>query len=97
MRALLLLSLFSLAGCAEQARIEAFSATGPAAFLYSARTNTVMTANDDGVAEQLRRHWMADAVMAHALCLQGYVVETRRFVPDPASNDGDILYNGRCL
>jgi len=97
MRALVLLCLFSLAGCAEQARVESFSATGPASFLYAARTNTVMTANDDGSAEQLRRYWIADAVQAHALCLQGYAIDTRRFVPDPSGNGGNILYAGRCL
>ena len=97
MRALLPMCLLLLAGCAEQARVEAFSATGPESFLYSARTNTVMTPNDDGAAEQLRRSWIADAVQAHGLCLRGYVVETRRLVPDPSSNDGAILYEGRCL
>ena len=68
MRALALLCLVSLAGCVGSARHEGFTPTGPALFLYSAQTNTVMTANDDGVAERLRRDWIADAVQAHAMC-----------------------------
>ena len=100
MRAIFLLCLLSLAGCVESARIEGFSATGPVSFLYSAETNTVITANDDGVAERLRRDWIADAVQAHGMCPLGYVVDTRRFVPaavGPFANGGNILYAGRCL
>lgn len=97
MRALLLLHcLVLLAGCAEQARVEGFTATGPRAFLYEAKTNTVMTPNDDGDAERIRRYWIADAVMVNALCMQGYVIETRRFVADPVGNGGAIRYSGRC-
>ena len=100
MRPLALLCLFSLVGCVGSARVEGFGATGPTSFLYSAHTNTVMTANDDGTAERLRRGWIADAVKAHAMCADGYVVDTRRFVPDaegPFGNGGEILYAGRCL
>ena len=100
MRALVLFCLFSLAGCVGSARVEGFAAAGPDAFLYSAHTNTVMTANDDGVAERLRRDWIADAVRYHAMCPVGYVIDTRRFVPDtpgPLGSGGDILYSGRCL
>ena len=92
-----LLGLVALAGCAEQPRIEGFTATGPHSFLYEARTNTVMTPNDDGVAERLRRYWIADAVMVNALCMQGYVIDTRSYVPDPLSKSGMIRYSGRCL
>jgi len=92
-----LLGFIALAGCAEQPRIEGFTATGPHSFLYEARTNTVMTPNDDGVAERLRRYWIADAVMVNALCMQGYVIDTRSYVPDPLSNSGMIRYSGRCL
>jgi len=69
-------------------------------FLYSAHTNTVMTPNDDGVAERLRRDWIADAVRYHAMCPNGYVIDTRRFMPDspdPLGSGGDVLYTGRCL
>lgn len=100
MRALSLLCLLSLVGCVGSARVEGFAASGPAAFLYSAHTNTVMTPNDDGSAERLRRDWIADALKAHAMCGQGYVIDTRRYVPDnpgPFSNGGEILYAGRCL
>jgi hypothetical protein len=101
MRALLLLCpvalLVSLAGCAEQARVEGFTVTGPRAFLYEAQTNTVMTANDDGTAERLRRYWIADAVMVNALCMEGYTIETRSFVPNRHGNGGAIRYSGRCL
>ena len=100
MRVLLLLCLVSLVGCVGSARIEGFAASGPSSFLYSARTNTVMTANDDGTAERLRRDWIADALQAHAMCPDGYVVDTRRYVPDadgPFGNGGEILYAGRCL
>ncbi|HVC56032.1 MAG TPA: hypothetical protein VND95_08755 [Stellaceae bacterium] len=100
MRVLALLCLCSLAGCVGSARVEGFTATSPASFLYSAKTSTVMTENDDGAAERLRRDWIADALQAHAMCMNGYAVDTRRFVPDaagPFGNGGEILYSGRCL
>ena len=100
MRVLALLCLVSLAGCVGSAREEGFTPTGPVSFLYSAHTNTVMTANDDGVAERLRRDWIADAVRAHAMCPDGYVIDRRDYVPDangPFGNGGEILYAGRCL
>jgi hypothetical protein len=100
MRALALLCVLSLAGCVGSAREEGFTATGPASFLYRAHTNTVMTPNDDGVAERLRRDWIADAVQAHRMCAEGYVIDTRRFVPDAVgavANGGNIVYAGRCL
>jgi len=100
MRPLALLCLFSLVGCVGSARVEGFTASGPASFLYSARTNTVMTENDDGTAERLRRDWLADALREHAMCPDGYVVDTRGYVPDangPFGNGGEILYTGRCV
>ena len=105
MRALLLLypmvcvvvGAGALAGCAQQARVEGFTATGPRSFLYEANTNTVMPPNDDGAAERLRRSWIADAVMVNALCMQGYVIDTRSYLPDPIGNGGAIRYAGRCL
>ena len=85
MRVVALLCLVLLAGCdIHQAREEGFAVNGPGAFLYSAHTNTVMTANDDGTAERLRRDWIADAVKAHAMCADGYVIDTRRFSASPA-------------
>jgi hypothetical protein len=100
MRTLVLLCLLPLVGCVGTARDEGFSATGPQAFLYSAHTNTVITPSDDGGAERLRREWLADALGAHGMCHSGYVVDTRRYVPDANgafASGGEILYSGRCL
>ena len=100
MRLFALSCLFALAGCVGTVRDEGFGATGPTAFLYSAHTNAVITENDDGTAERLRREWIADALAAHQMCPDGYVVDTRHFAPDkigPFANGGDILYTGRCL
>ena len=100
MRALVLLCFVSLAGCVGSVHEEGFAPRGPAAFLYSAHTNTVMTANDDGAAERLRRDWIADALAVHGMCPAGYVIDMRSYVPDaygPFGNGGDILYKGRCL
>jgi hypothetical protein len=103
MRALALLCLVSLIGCVGTDRHEGFAATGPTSFLYSARTSTVMTENDDGVAERIRRDWLGQALAANAMCANGYIVDTRRFVPNPPtetgpqfSNGGNIVYAGRC-
>jgi hypothetical protein len=100
MRAFALLCLVSLAGCVGSAREEGFTVTGPRSFLYSAHTKTVMTENDDGAAERIRRGWIADALGAHGMCPAGYAIDTRRFIPDavgPFGNGGDIVYAGRCL
>jgi hypothetical protein len=104
MRVLALLCFVSLAGCVGADRDEGFTATGPNSFLYSAGTSTMMTENDDGAAERIRQGWLVAALKAHAMCADGYVVDTRRFVPGPPtasgpqfSNGGDILYSGRCL
>jgi hypothetical protein len=100
MRVFALLCALVLVGCVGSTREEGFTATGPKSFLYSAHTNTVMTENDDGSAERLRREWIADALGVHSMCPTGYVIDTRRFVPDSIGlfgNGGDILYSGRCL
>ncbi|HEU0218903.1 MAG TPA: hypothetical protein VFQ90_19760 [Stellaceae bacterium] len=92
-----------LAGCVGTDRHEGFTATGPNSFLYSARTSTVMTENDDGTAERIRQGWLVAALQTHGMCPDGYVIDTRRLVPGPPtpagpqfSNGGDILYAGRC-
>src|ERR1700694_4297077 len=62
MRALILACLVLLAGCIidnDRVRVESFTADTPAIFTYGAQTNTVMTANDDGAAERIRRDWLA--------------------------------------
>jgi len=103
MRAPVLACLALLAGCIidnDPVRVDNFAADTPATFTYDAWTNTVMTANDDGAAEQIRRDWLAEALTAHGMCTAGYVVETRRFVQPwegPFGNGGDIVYTGRCL
>ncbi len=103
MRALVLACLLSLAGCVfdrDRVRVENFTAATPVTFSYGAQTNTVMTANDDGAAERIRRDWLAEALTAHAMCGAGYVIETRRFAQSsdgPFGNGGDIVYTGRCL
>jgi len=104
MRALALACLITLAGCVGSDRHEGFTATGPASFLYSAGTSTTMTENDDGTAERLRRDWLAAALRSHAMCGGGYVVDMRRFEPNPPTaagpqfaTGGDIVYTGRCL
>jgi hypothetical protein len=102
MRTLFLACLVSLAGCIENngARVESFTPDTAATFTYGAQTNTVMTANDDGAAERMRRDWLAAALAAHTMCDAGYVIETRRFVQPsdgPFGNGGDVVYTGRCL
>jgi hypothetical protein len=103
MRPLLLLCLIPLAACVGTDRHEGFTATGPGSFLYSASTSTVMTANDDGAAERIRRDWLAQALKAHDMCPDGFIIDSRRFEPNPPtaagpqfSNGGDIVYAGRC-
>lgn len=103
MRALALLCLIPLTGCIGSVRHEGFTPTGPASFLYSARTNTVMTENDDGAAERIRQGWLVAALQAHGMCADGFIVDTRHYVPGPPtasgpqfSNGGDIVYAGRC-
>ena len=69
-------------------------------FVFSAQTNTVMTPNDDGEAERIRRDWLAEELNAHGMCSAGYVVEIRQLLdpPDaPSSNAHDVVYTGRCL
>jgi hypothetical protein len=103
MRAFAVFCLIPLAGCIGSDRHEGFTATGPQSFLYSARTSTMMTANDDGEAERIRRDWLVAALKTHAMCANGFVIDTRRYVPNPPtetgpqfSAGGNIVYAGRC-
>ena len=89
-----------LAGCANDVRVVNLAAGTRGTFTFGARTNTVLTANDDGAAERIRRDWLAEALTAAGLCRAGYVVDNRQFVqPDsgPFANGGEIVYGGRCL
>ena len=88
------------AGLEDKVRVESFAAGDDGSFTYGAQTNTVMTENEDGTAERLRREWLAEALKAHAMCEAGYVVDTRRLVQQttgPLAAGGDIVYAGRCL
>ena len=103
MRALVLACLVLFAGCIidnDPVRVESFAADTPATFTYGVQTNTVMTANDDGEAERIRRNWLAETLDANAMCGAGYVIETRRFAQPwdgLFGNGGDVVYTGRCL
>lgn len=92
--------LISLGGCNDQLRVVSFTADPAGTFVFTAQTNTVMTPNDDGEAEKIRRDWLADELNARGMCSAGYFVEIRRLVepPDtPSSNAHDVVYSGRCL
>jgi hypothetical protein len=102
MRALALACLALLGGCIDndRVRVENFALNPDGTFVFSAQTNTVMTPNDDGEAEDIRRGWLAQELTEHGTCSAGYVVETRRLLepPDaPSSNAHDVAYSGRCL
>jgi hypothetical protein len=81
------ISLAAVGGCVDQSavRTQSFSAGPNGSFTYSARTNTVMTENDDGAAEQIRRDWLAQTLMAQGVCRAGYVLYQRRLVVPPQS------------
>jgi hypothetical protein len=95
--------LFFLSACAQwvdPVRVESFAPGPKGTFTYSARTNTVMTANDDGEAEQIRRGWLAKDLAASGSCPRAYAIDSRRFVqggPGIFANGGDIVYRGHCL
>jgi hypothetical protein len=93
-------AMVALAGCANNARVTSLTPGSGGSFTFKAHTNTVMTENDDGAAEQIRRDWMADALTSSGTCRTGYVITYRRFAqPDTGlfGNGGDIVYDGRCL
>jgi hypothetical protein len=100
MRALLLAFLACLVGCAAPVPAVNFAAEPGGHFTFSAATSTVMTENDDGAAEEIRRDWLADALTAHGYCGAGYLLDTRQFAQAHDGlfgNGGDIVYTGRCL
>lgn len=103
MRALVFFSVVAVTGCIidnDPVRVDSLTSDTPQSFTYSAHTNTVMTENDDGAAEQIRRDWLAEALAENGMCPTGYVIETRRFVQPWEGlfgNGGDIVYTGRCL
>ena len=100
MRMLAFASLVLLGACNDHVRVVSFEEDPAGTFVFTAKTNTVMTENDDGEAEQIRRDWLAEELTAHGMCPAGYAVETRLLVepPDPPdTNAHDIVYTGRCL
>jgi hypothetical protein len=89
-----------LVGCANNVHVTNLTPGKGRSFTFSAQTNTVMTENDDGAAERIRRDWLADSLTSSATCQTGYVVDSRNFVqPDGGlfGNGGDIVYAGHCL
>jgi hypothetical protein len=78
-------SIGSLGGCVgnDRVRVQSFAAGANGSFIYAAHTNTVMTENDDGAAEQIRRDWLAETLEAQGMCGGGYVVYQRRLVIPP--------------
>lgn len=78
--------LASLAGCIidnDRVRVESFAAGESGHFTFSAHSNTVMTENDDGAAERIRRDWLAQTLEARAMCRTGYIIDERRLVVPP--------------
>lgn len=99
-RMLAFASLVLLLACNDHVRVVSFEADPAGTFVFTAQTNTVMTENDDGEAEQIRRDWLADELNAHGMCAAGYSIEIRRLVEPPeapSSNAHDVVYSGRCL
>ena len=102
MRLLVIALLLLFAGCidTDAARVANLVPQEGGGFAFSVPTNTVMTENDDGAAERLRRDWLAEALQQSSLCTVGYVIYRRQFVPaidGPFGNGGDIVYTGQCL
>src|SRR6516162_7934690 len=103
MRAPVLPCLLLLGGCIidnDHVRVESFTYDPAGTFVFTAQTNTVMTANDDGEAEQIRRGWLGEDLIVHNVCTAGYVIETRQLAEPsdaPSSNAHDVVYSGRCL
>ena len=97
-----LAAIVPLAGCLidnDRVRVDSFAVNPDGTFTFDALSNTVMTENDDGAAEEIRRDWLAEALASRGLCGAGYLIETRQLVvpPEPAGNTRDIVYTGRCL
>ena len=84
----------------DRVRVESFVANSPDTFVFTAQTNTVMTANDDGEAERIRRDWLAQELTAHGMCGAAMLSKPAGLSEPPAppaTNAHDIIYTGRCL
>jgi hypothetical protein len=103
MRALATFLVFFLSACApfvDPVRVDSLAPGSPGTFTYSVKTNTVMTENDDGEAEEIRQSWLAESLSASHSCPRGHAVDDREFVQPGAgifANGGDIVYRGHCL
>jgi hypothetical protein len=79
------LSAAWLGGCSDRVRVQSFTPSPAGGFTYSVQTNTVMTPNDDGAAESIRREWLAETLGAAGMCNGGYVIYQRQLVVPPQS------------
>lgn len=79
----LALSVIALGGCSDRVRVQSFIPGAGGSFAYSVQTNTVMTPNDDGAAEVIRREWLAQTLGAEGMCNGGYVIYNRQLVVPP--------------
>jgi hypothetical protein len=77
------LSAAALGGCNDRVRVESFVPGQAGSFTYSVQTNTVMTPNDDGAAEAIRREWLAQTLGSEGMCNGGYVIHQRQLVVPP--------------
>jgi hypothetical protein len=79
------LSIAGLSGCIDndRVRVQSFKPGPAGSFTYSVQTNTVMTENDDGAAEVIRRQWLAQTLGAEGMCNGGYVIYRRDLVVPP--------------
>lgn len=79
------LSLAAVAGCIDndRMRVQRLIPGPDGSFNYSVQTNTVITPNDDGAAEVIRRQWLADNLTEAGLCTGGYAIYRRELVVPP--------------
>jgi hypothetical protein len=80
---LLALPMIALSGCNDPVRVQSLVQGPRGTFSYSVRTNTVMTPNEDGAAEEIRRTWLAETLGAAGMCNGGYVIYRRDLVIPP--------------
>jgi hypothetical protein len=93
-------AMLPVIGCARPVQVSELMPGPGGSFTFSAHTNTVMTENDDGAAEQIRRLWLSQSLAQTATCHAGYAIDSRRFIQPPTglfANGGDIVYAGHCL
>lgn len=79
------LSVAWLGGCIDndRVRVQSFTRNPTGGFTYSVQTNTVMSANDDGAAEAIRREWLAETLGEAGMCNGGYIIYQRQLIVPP--------------